>query len=594
MMKFSMDSSIQSILLRTLTVFSALIVLVVSLVLYGHFSRETNEMILEDSQLLVKKASESLESYIESTNQLFYMINHRLEESENLNNGQLLNDVENLLFARKDIVSVSLIDTTGNMVFGLPNVNLKETADPLSEDWYKSAMSRMDYIQISQPHVLNMYYEQFPWVVSFSKAVKLVKQGEVIEGVLVLHVNFNQIESLVKHITNGTRGYLYIIEESGGNVVYHPRLELVYTKVIEENVELALRHSYGSYIYKDADKQEKIMSIQTISNVGWKVVGVIDVESTILGKKSLKEPMISLGIAFVLIVVVISSVIARWISNPIRGLARKMKDIGYSNLGEKVEIQTSPYDPREIRHLSLQFTSMMSTISDLMAKVVKEQDLKRKHELDALQAQINPHFLYNTLDMLVSMVGVNKNDEVIKTIAALSRLFRISIGKGKAETTIREELEHVRNYLLIQHIRFKDKFDYMIEMDEEVANFMTLKLIIQPIVENAIKHGFELAVDKGLIRITAKLIDGQVVFTVEDNGLGMSEERLQQIRSGLYESKTGTGVGVYNVQNRIHLYYGDQYNLQFESEIEEGTRVTIPIPVIENPKRALTNQEGNK
>ena len=580
------DISIQSILLRTFTTFSAVIVLVVTLVLYGHFSKETNEMVLYDSQLLVNKASQSLESYIESTTQLFYMINHKLEESQDLKSHQLQLDIENILFSRKDIVSVSLINTNGELLFGLPNVEMKETANPLEEDWYKHAMSRSGHIQISKPHVLNMYYEQYPWVVSFSKSVMMMKDGKLIEGVLVVHVNFNQIEAIVKQITNGTRGYLYVLEDSGGNMVYHPRLELVYTMLIEENLELALKHSYGSYIYEDMDNQEKIMSIQTISNVGWKVVGVIDAENALIGNTDLKGSMVSLGIAFLLIVFVISSVIARWISNPIRNLERKMKAIGYGDLGRKIEIRPSPNEPREIRHLSVRFMDLMNTISELMERVVKEQDLKRKHELEALQAQINPHFLYNTLDMVVSMVGVNKNEEVIKTITALSRLFRISIGKGKAEITIREELEHVRNYLLIQHYRYKDKFDYVIEMDDEVADLLTLKLIIQPIVENAIKHGFELAVDKGIIHISAKLVAGQVVFTIEDNGLGMSQEKLNQIKLGLLESNAGTGVGIQNVQSRIHLFYGEQYNLRFESEIEEGTKVTITIPAIEKTNHA--------
>jgi two-component system sensor histidine kinase YesM len=224
---------------------------------------------------------------------------------------------------------------------------------------------------------------------------------------------------------------------------------------------------------------------------------------------------------------------------------------------------------------------MIGTIKKLMRQIVLEQESKRKYELEALQAQINPHFLYNTLNSVVRMVGMNKNEEVTTMITSLSRLFRISLGKGKSVITIADELEHARNYLVIQQMRFKNKFDYSIEADEAVLNYATLKLIIQPLIENALVHGIEPSVDKGHIKVKVKLDGQDIVIEVSDDGLGMSEERLKQVITGQVTSSKGSGVGVTNVQERIRLFYGQTYGLHFDSELEEGTRVTIRFPIME-------------
>jgi two-component system sensor histidine kinase YesM len=221
-----------------------------------------------------------------------------------------------------------------------------------------------------------------------------------------------------------------------------------------------------------------------------------------------------------------------------------------------------------------------------------------------LQAQINPHFLYNTLNSVVRMAGSGKNEEVVTTITSLSKLFRISLSRGKTVIPVREELEHVRHYLIIQQLRFKAKFLFTIEAPDEALSLMTLKLILQPIVENSIHHGIEPMADIGEIRITVALVGEELVFRIQDNGVGLSPERLLQLQSGeaARPSETGTGpgtgsgtatgtgqgrdsaassgsgVGLGNVRERIRLYYGSPYGLQIDSVLEEGTTVTIRIP----------------
>ncbi|MNF94105.1 Sensor histidine kinase YpdA [compost metagenome] len=249
----------------------------------------------------------------------------------------------------------------------------------------------------------------------------------------------------------------------------------------------------------------------------------------------------------------------------------------------------------EVEQLSSRFNLMLDKIRQLMKQIVIEQESKRKYEFETLQAQINPHFLYNTLNAVVRMVGMSRNDEVITMITSLSKLFRISLSKGNTSIPVSEELEHARHYLTIQQMRYKNKFKFMIEADEEALSCYTLKLVLQPLIENAIVHGIEYMVDEGEIRIRASVHGDQLMLEVADNGIGMSQQQLDSILSNraakTVSSGSGSGVAVRNVNDRIELYYGPQYGLAFDSELEEGTTVRVAIPVVRSSGEGKTNGE---
>ncbi|MGN8771886.1 sensor histidine kinase [Paenibacillus barengoltzii] len=231
--------------------------------------------------------------------------------------------------------------------------------------------------------------------------------------------------------------------------------------------------------------------------------------------------------------------------------------------------------------MSKRFNLMLRRIRELMDQIIQEQEAKRKSELDVLQSQINPHFLYNTLNSVTRLAELGRNEEVVTTITSLSRFFRISLSKGKHIISVQDELEHVRHYLIIQTIRFKNKFRYEIRADEAALKCSTLKLILQPLVENAIHHGIEKSAEEGFIDIEARLEGDNLIFRILDNGIGMTSDTVEKLLSGNIRSERGSGVGVRNVQERITLYYGPGYGLHFESEPEEGTTVTITIPAVQ-------------
>ena len=259
------------------------------------------------------------------------------------------------------------------------------------------------------------------------------------------------------------------------------------------------------------------------------------------------------------------------VTRPITHLEHKMQKVQSGDLN--VTIAEKGF--REIRSVSQAFNHMLAQIRTLMDRVVQEQETKRLHELNALQAQINPHFLYNTLDSIVWMEERGRSQEAITMVLALAKLFRISISKGRRFITVREELEHVRNYLVIQKMRFKDRFVYTIDAQEEALPERTVKLIVQPLTENCISHAIDEARDGELhIAIRAWVTEKDLFFSVTDDGLGIPPQRLPE----LLNASGTTGFGLKNVHERIRLTYGPEYGLTIHSVEDEGTTVTIRIP----------------
>ena len=282
---------------------------------------------------------------------------------------------------------------------------------------------------------------------------------------------------------------------------------------------------------------------------------------------------------FLLILMIINASISSRITVPIRELEKSVNALETGNLDAEV-YQGGSY---EIRHLGRSIGDMAKQIKVLMQDIVAEHESKRKSEFDTLQSQINPHFLYNTLDIIVWMIENEQKSEAVKVVTALARFFRISLSKGKSIITVRDELEHVRNYLMIQQMRFKNKFTYTIDAAPEVLGLASLKLMLQPLVENAIYHGMEFKDGDGIIAVTAVQKEDGLWFTIQDNGLGMTEEQVESLLTehAHVSSKRGSGIGVKNVNERIRLYFGNEYGLSIESEPDEGTTIRIHLPAVD-------------
>lgn len=281
---------------------------------------------------------------------------------------------------------------------------------------------------------------------------------------------------------------------------------------------------------------------------------------------------------------VLFSVVAAWsLSRSIYTPIKKLHDVTATITRNDLQALVTGDNVDEITELGLSFNIMIGKIRDLLDSKIKEQENLKKAEMRALQAQINPHFLYNTLDTIIWMAESKKYEQVVEIVSALSKFFRISLSKGRDWITIAEEVEQTRSYLTIQKIRYRDVLDFQIDFDERVSNNTVLKLILQPLVENALYHGIKNKRQGGTISVRAKMKnENEVLLEVEDDGIGFTEEKLAQLQAELADDsgdiRMESGFGIGNVNKRIRLYYGKQYGLSVSSKYNTGTCVTLVIP----------------
>ena len=293
---------------------------------------------------------------------------------------------------------------------------------------------------------------------------------------------------------------------------------------------------------------------------------------------------------------------AAWaISRSIYIPIKRLHDVTSTITKDDLKVLVTRENADEITELGLSFNIMIGRIRELLDSQMKEQESLKKAELRALQAQINPHFLYNTLDTIIWMAETQQTEQVVQLVSALSSFFRISLSKGRDWISIGEEIERTRNYLTIQKMRYRDILDFRIDVDPAVANNTILKLILQPLVENALYHGIKNKRNGGIISIRASQNgDGEIVLEVEDNGVGMTQDKLERVRAQISEDseeiRLETGFGIDNVNKRIRLYYGRQYGLSIASEAGIGTCVTLVIPAKSEPVIAKypTNSGKNR
>ena len=380
---------------------------------------------------------------------------------------------------------------------------------------------------------------------------------------------------MMDQINTENSGQYFYLCDSNGEIIYHPRQIQISDGIFDENNQTAAGYKEGVYDEVFNGEHRKVL-VNSISYTGWKLVGVIPYSTFTHGMVNIRYFIMMLILLMAMMLAFVNRLVSVWISSPILKLNDSVKDY---EAGEKPRIYIG--GSQEIRHLGYSIQSSYEQIDDLMKKIVLEQNERRKSELDALQSQINPHFLYNTLESITWMVEGERNDEAAFMISQLAKLFRISLSKGRTVITIKDELQHAQSYMNIQKVRYKNSFAVVFDVDEEIYSYCTVKLVLQPILENAISYGVSAMDEGGEIRITGRREEGTVILAVTDNGIGMSEE---EVRFVLTDStrvpKHGSGVGLVNVNNRVQLLFGKEYGLKVESEPDEGTVVSIVIPAV--------------
>ena len=576
--KIIYNRSIRNSIFIYFTITSLIAVFLIVISIYSRLSSQLSDTVKRENISLVNRVGSSMEVYLRNIMKLSDTIYYGIIKNVNLSEESINEEMTLLYNNNKDqVFNIALISKEGKPISVVPAARFRKNFDVAQEEWFVNALNKTENIHFTRPHVQKLFEKgnnSYRWVISMSRAVEITTGGSTEQAVLLIDMAYQGLDSVLDEVSLGNGGYIYLMD-SMGEIIWHPKFELIASGRVKENNLIAATYSDGS-IEEEFDNTARTVVIKTVGYTGWKLVGVI--KGTGISLNTIKTRLFIVFVIFLIIfiVVLINSYVSFRVTDPIRELEKSVKKLEEGNLDADIYMGGS----YEIQHLGKSVQDMKYRIKGLMQDIVTEHEEKRKSEFDSLQAQINPHFLYNTLDIIVWQIENEKQSEAVHTVTALARFFRLSLGKGKNIVTVKAEIDHVKNYLMIQHMRFKNKFDYEFEIAEDVLELSSLKLMLQPMVENAIYHGMEFMDGDGLIKIRVWREADELYLSVTDNGLGMTEDKVSLVLAGKSNSGNGrgSGIGVKNVNERIKLYFGEKYGLKIDSEPDVGTTIIIHLP----------------
>lgn len=575
--------SIQSVIFAVLSVLLLGAVGIVTVISLSY----TRQSVFENSSLytqtIIQQMNQNIDSYIDYMENTSYLVSSNEDVQKYLfgdtadseARDRILSQFQTILDSRSDILNLGIIAENGRMLINNGQRPTNPDLDIHSQEWYTNALEGRESVYLTSSHVQHVISGERPWVITLSRGIrnKEMGTGQEKEGVFFIDLNYSAISELCDQSMVGNQGYAFIVD-ADGNIVYHPQQQQLYNELQTENIDLVM--NAGSDIVTWGDGiNKKMYSISRSEKTGWTVVDCVRVEELLRRSNEAQSIYVLVAIGLMAVALFFSRFVAKSITLPIQRLCDSMERVQEGDFSVSDIVVDSE---NEIGSLTKSFNVMTHRIHELMEQNIREQEAKRKSELKALQSQINPHFLYNTLDSIIWMAEGKKNEEVVLMTASLARLLRQSISNEDELVSIGQEIEYVRGYLTIQKMRYKDKLEFQIKVEPSILHIRLIKLVLQPIIENAIYHGLKYKESKGLLCVRGFMKNGNAVLQVIDDGVGMDQETLDHIYERHKVDYHSNGVGIYNVQKRLQLYYGNEYGIVYESKPGEGTTATITIP----------------
>ncbi|MDU1412062.1 MAG: sensor histidine kinase [Clostridium sp.] len=455
---------------------------------------------------------------------------------------------------------------------GLGWVTEYQTIDVSERDYFKEAMATDKEYVISNP--VSSHTDNAPIVLI---CYPVYNESGVKNGFINGAISLKKISEIAESIDfyNCTS---WIMDDLG-NIYSEKKPQNISTTELSQLQPILSEHSnstVGVYPIIKNNKTENYIFYSSIPYTNWSLCTMVSEKDLYSDLNKLIYSIFGIWIAMFILSIVLCTMFSRTISDPVNHLTTAIKKMEDGNLD--VYCDVNPKDKDEIAILSRSFNSMVQKIKFLMRRIYEEENKKRSAELKVLQSQINPHFLYNTLDNLQWKAYDYEATEIADMIEALSNFFRISLSNGEEYIPLSQEIKHVENYLFIQQKRYEDILDFSIHCDESLNDYVVLKLIIQPIVENAIYHGIKPKLSPGKIHIHTYYENDDIYIAVIDDGVGMDNHTLAELTNSINNKTSDSGYGLYNVNQRIKLVYGDSYGIEIQSKINEGTIVTIKLP----------------
>ncbi|MCY6369522.1 cache domain-containing sensor histidine kinase [Clostridium ganghwense] len=479
------------------------------------------------------------------------------------------------------IYSLDLYPTKKEFIYSKGyNQSINYEYSPKNEEWFKNIIKADGKEVILGIHQNLQVNPHEHYVVSVGRCIKNPFKNDLL-GVFLINIKVDELKGLYEQV-NLTPNSQQLIVDEHNNIVYSSKNEEIGQHISKELEQYIM---CGSIITEGMLGKEKAYIVTNTSKyTDWKVVSIISTKELFSDITAMKDMVILFGIILTILVTVISLFISRDISKPIKQLSSTMKKFEYGSLDETVDV----YGNEEIVYLSKTYNKMLGKIKELIGQIRIEEEEKRIVELNALQSKINPHFMYNTLNVVKLMAEMQGADNITKALNSFIALLTFSANTDETFISIEEEFEFLEKYIDLLKLRYYNRFYVEYDIDEKVYKYKTIKFLIQPFVENAVFHGFNSKGKTHFVRVEAKLEGNTVIFNIIDNGSGMSEEIINKAMTSKIQKKKGfNSIGINNIVNRIRLHFGSEDGVKIESVIGEGTRVRIKIPAIIEERRKL-------
>lgn len=556
-------------------------ILVFGLISDQMYLQNLHKNVASYSEQVIERVDKNLETYISDIENIMRLrSNYYFQQYSKLNEAgdiegnrkytvRIWETFDSLKQMKTDLVDIRYISPSGSAISCYGRYWGDITTEPL---YSELVLQKKDVVAIQPPHLNTLNKKVF----SIGQAVNHTEKGDM--GIMAIDIDVNFLNKICSDIKLGETGF--VLFEKNGKVVFTPQSpeKHGFSNTITRNPKLTDSKD-GNFI-ESINNTNYIITYKTSAITGWKIIGVTPEAEMTREISTLRGVFFWLITLIIIIILLLTTYLTYVLTDPMRKLRSIMKQASENDLSIYADIRTRD----EIGQLASSFNKMMNQIRELMDKVKDDQQKIRVMEMKAMQELIKPHFVYNTLDSIIGLLEQNRNDDAIDIVDSLGKFFRTSLSHGREVVFIREEIDHIRSYLMIQQFRFSYKFDYLFEINDEIYNFKTVKLILQPLVENSIYHGIRNLDKKGLIVINGYLKDEQVIFEISDNGEGIGEEKTQQlnrIMSGEEEVEDqNMYFGIRNVNERIKLNFGSEYGLKYQSKVSVGTKVVVNIPQI--------------
>lgn len=545
---------------------TALTLLLMAVILYTSMSSIVLREASDHTKAAVSKSGMYIDLYIDRLHAISALLAEDPQLVDYLSDSErdsavredLLTTIDTTIASDHFIKSVVIVSKDGQVLSNEEDLTLSKSTNMMQQSWYRSAIMNNSLPFLTSARMQNFSMDKDTWVISISREVKDATGTNI--GVLLIDLDYQVIEDYLADTELGSEGFSFILNDDD-EVVYHEDPRYFQDPVKQQSLQAIVKDRAGY-----DSKGNTLTYTYHLDNADWLLVSVSSQDSLSAIKRQMIETFVWVGVVLMILATISIYLFARRITSPFQKLEQAMAAI-------ETGLAEVPIDDKgcyEAQSLSRHFNSMTHTIDRLMKEVSDKEKSLRTSEISALHSQINPHFLYNTLDTIVWMAEFGDSDKVIELTKALASFFRLSLSGGNELTTVENELDHVAQYLFIQKERYGDALHYEIELDERVRERKIPKILVQPIVENALYHGIRGLDRQGEIRIRVTAEGDDIVFTVHDNGDGFDTATQSAHRT----TKLG-GVGIHNVDERVKLYYGEQYGVSVDSSEESGTTVTI-------------------